>query len=52
MEPKKLRLSERGTSEFSNFGVMSAGKTKILRKKWKKYPDIPGYNAGQPTSNH
>jgi len=41
---KKLRLSERGTSEFSNFGLMSAGKSKILRKKWKKYPDIPGCN--------
>ena len=39
---KKLRLFERGTSEFRNFGVMSAGKTKILRKKWKKMTRYPG----------
>jgi len=42
MEPQKLRLSEQGTSEFRNFGVMSAGKTKILRKKWKKITRYPG----------
>ena len=39
---KKLRLFERGTSEFRNFGVMSAGKTKILRKKWKEIARYPG----------
>jgi len=33
LKPEKLRLSE--LSEFRNFGVMSVGKTKILRKKWR-----------------
>ncbi len=42
---KKLRLFERGTSEFRNFGVMSAGKTKILRKKWKKMTRYPGLQS-------
>ena len=37
-----MRLSERCKSEFRNFGVMSAGKTKILRKKWKKITRYPG----------
>ncbi len=44
MESKKLRLSERGTNEFRNFGVMSVGKTKILLKKWKRTTHIPGRN--------
>jgi hypothetical protein len=36
MERPKLKLFERGTSEFFNFSVMSAGKTEILLKKWRE----------------
>jgi hypothetical protein len=35
-ERPKLKLFERGTSEFFTFNVRIVGKTEILLKKWRK----------------